>query len=496
MVFRAPSFPKPPLGSAPIFVGGLPNREPEIRQVQEQVGAIEDALARVASDGKDVPSQDDLRKRLNLERGLLRAIDNDQPNAENFNLVSEVVEESIDSLTDEQKVLLGHPPDSHGVILAGPGTGKSSTVLRLATRIEAEKPKSVKTVTFTRAATSELADKIRSAGHEVDEPTTVHAFALSVLMRFPELTGLPMPLRIPDDWETKKLIVPDLARRLRGRGYTIVARGVTELVNEMAAGWESLDPSRVLLSDLDPSLRAAFRATWELQRQVFGYTHFAEMTYRAQGLLWDLQEPRLAGLEFLIVDEFQDLNRSDIRMMEALAHHGVKILAVGDDDQSIYGFRQAAPEGIRTFADNEHFVGALPYTLSISFRLGDKILEAARELIEASPTRQPIPPLIPGPMNVSGEVKYLRFSNEVAEAQGVAKIIEYVVRDRSVKPNQVLVLMRGDYNRAWSTPIREELARCEIPVVDIEAALAPLESVDARKLIALARLMQSDDDLS
>lgn len=102
----------------------------------------------------------------------------------------------------------------------------------------------------------------------------MHSFALSVLTRNPGQSQIPHPLRIPDTWETRELIQPDLSRRLRRNGYQeATPTRVEKLIHEMSAGWESMDPDKILLSDLDPSLRTAFRAAWQGQRQEIGRAH-------------------------------------------------------------------------------------------------------------------------------------------------------------------------------------------------------------------------------
>src|SRR2546423_7949637 len=136
---------------------------------------------------------------------------------------------------------------------------------------------------------------------------TVHAFALSLLMRNTGMTRLPLPLRIPDEWELSELIHTDLARRLRAKGFKGAKKPVVkELEREMAAGWESLQPDLVLLGNIDPALRHAFLAAWQEHRRVFGYCLFAEMTPKAAELLEDHPDARLPDLNVLIVDEFQD----------------------------------------------------------------------------------------------------------------------------------------------------------------------------------------------
>jgi hypothetical protein len=96
-------------------------------------------------------------------------------------------------------------------------------------------------LTFTRAATAELVKKFARANVETPPPATIHAFALSLLLRNPTRIPIPQPLRIPDSWEAKKLIRPDIARRLRTQGYSADVRKVEKLEKELAARWESLD---------------------------------------------------------------------------------------------------------------------------------------------------------------------------------------------------------------------------------------------------------------
>jgi DNA helicase-2/ATP-dependent DNA helicase PcrA len=393
----------------------------------------------------------------------------------------------------EQEALIQHPPDHHGRVLAGPGTGKSSTVLRLAQALKAsEPPIRARLVTFCRAATAELVDKIREQGHEVDEPSTLHAFALSILMRNPDLVQLPRPLRIPDDWEVQNLIHPDLARRLRAQGHEHVStRTIDRLEHELAAQWESLDPELVLLADLDPALRNAYIATWMAHRTVFGYSLFAEIPYSAHHLLQDHPDAHMPDVDLLVVDEFQDLNAAEIALVETLGANAVSILAVGDDDQSIYSFRMADPAGILNL--HNRLPDLVDYPLSTSLRCGTTILHAARTLIEAMPGRAPKPPLVPGPNNPAGEFHYLRFSGPLAERNGVVRLVEHLTA-QGIAPRDIAVLMRSDYNSAWSGPVRDALAQEDIAATDIEAALTPLEEDASRQLMAVARLIANVND--
>lgn len=393
----------------------------------------------------------------------------------------------------EQELIIAHDLRRHGRILAGPGTGKSTTVLELAKKLLTLNPQAgIRIVTFTRAATAELLEKVSEGGESWIEPTTLHGFALSILRRNPGLSPLPEPLRIPDDWESRFLIHADLAARLRGQGHDVDVGKVRRLESEMAARWESLDPGLELLADLDPALRNAYVANWEWHRRVYGYSLFAEMPLYASQLVEDHDDLKLGDLDLLIVDEYQDLNRAEIALVEALAQRGVSILAVGDDDQSIYSFRMAAPDGIRTI--HLSLSECRDYSLSISFRCGRSILQAARTLIESMPNRPSRPPLQPGPSNPDGEFQYLRFTDDGAERRGVARLVRHLLDNEQLDPNQIVLLLRGDANSAWSGPLRKELTAQAIPSTNVEVALVPLYERNSRLMLAVARLADDPTD--
>ena len=111
--------------------------------------------------------------------------------------------------TEEQIAIISHNHTQHARVLAGPGTGKSTTMVALLGRLLEENDSlRIRLLTFTRAATAELADKIASYSHQADRPSTIHSFAISVLLRNPGTGGFPEPLRIADTWENKHIIGP------------------------------------------------------------------------------------------------------------------------------------------------------------------------------------------------------------------------------------------------------------------------------------------------
>lgn len=390
--------------------------------------------------------------------------------------------------TAEQQRILDHDPCECGCVEAGPGTGKSATVVALIEQLFAGNttPK-IRLLTFTRAATAELAQKVGGiTTAAVERPSTIHSFAISVLMRNPGAADYPEPLRMADDWENDSVVRPTLARRLGVGRKTVDA-----LMREVQANWEALLPEDD--PGVDADLRARFIGAWQEHRWVFGYTLLSELPDLLRRALID--HPDLEGVDYdlLVVDEYQDLNACDIEVLRRLAERGCAILAAGDEDQSIYGFRKAAPEGIRRFTTD--YPGATRYPLTITKRCGKQIVRWARWVIEGDPDRPADRcPLTADPDAPDGNVGLLAFSSQKAEAIGIADLVEHLVKDEGIDPGEVLVLFRGDRAGLFSRPIKEALDQRGIPVADPDVVQRALEEDGNRRSLELARLMVRRED--
>jgi len=318
-----------------------------------------------------------------------------------------------------------------------------------------------------------------------ERPSTIHSFAISVLLRNPGAAQFPLPLRMADDWEDHELLRPTLADRV-GVGI----RDLDDLMHEMEANWQSLvdehDP------EIDPALRARFLGAFAEHRTVYGYTLLSELPNLLRQALTD--HPDLEGINYdlLIVDEYQDLNACDLEVLELLAEHGCAILAAGDDDQSIYSFRKAAPEGIRRFPDD--YEESDSYPLSVSKRCGRRIIEWARFVIEGDPDRPERPPLTPDDGAADGEVALLSFANNDEEAQGVARLVERLINEDEIEPGEILVLHRGDFRGVFSRPIKALLKARGMAISDPDVVKRSLDEPGNRRSLEVLRLAVDPND--
>lgn len=130
----------------------------------------------------------------------------------------------------------------------------------------------------------------------------------------------------------------------------------------------------------------------------------SEIPFKAVQLVEDIGIEDL-DLDVLVVDEFQDLNAAEVKLLRLLSPR-VQIVAIGDDDQSIYSWRNAAPTALLRFCDE---FGGEPFELTMCRRSPAAILDPALEVIGAMPGRAPKGRLTPHDADRPGMFAQLRF---------------------------------------------------------------------------------------
>ncbi len=388
--------------------------------------------------------------------------------------------------TSEQQAIIEHDLDRHARVLAGPGTGKSATVIRMMLRSAEERGHRGKLLTFTRAATNELREKVAEHPEHLATPSTVHSFSIATLLANEGTSGLPEPIRLVDDWEWSELIRHHL-KDLVDCDLRMIDRARAE----MASNWESLEPAED--SDLPEDVRNRFAGIWEHHRRIYGYALLAELPFRLLRALEDHPDLNIGDWDYLVVDEYQDLNQCDLSILTQITHRGRVLVATGDDDQSIYSFRRAHPIGIRRFVTDDYPTAA-DLTLTISQRCATRALAWARHVIEGLPGRPPRPALTPAPHCVEGVARYLRFPSWPQEADGVARLTNWLIDSQGIAPEDIAVMFRSNFNNAWSTPLTERLEHYGVPVINAGAVAEMLADPQNRRLLALARLVVNRED--
>ncbi len=301
------------------------------------------------------------------------------------------VSELLNSLNDTQRDAVAAPP-SHQLILAGAGSGKTRVLVhRIAWLIQVENasPYSIMAVTFTNKAAKEMRSRLESIlGRPVTGMWvgTFHGLAHRLLKAHWREANLPENFQILDS---------DDQLRLVKRIHQALALDENRWPARQSQWWinsqkdEGLRAQHIQESG-DPFLRTMLNVyrNYEDACQRGGMVDFAELLLRAHEL-W-LHNPELLAhyqkrFPFILVDEFQDTNAVQYAWLRVLAGDRSHVTAVGDDDQSIYGWRGAKIENIQQFATD--FPGTLTTRLEQNYRSTNVILKAANAVIANNNSR-------------------------------------------------------------------------------------------------------------
>lgn len=398
--------------------------------------------------------------------------------------------------------LLGRQPEAarhsgtHARLLAGPGTGKTLTLTRRLVKLVTEDgvpPENVLAVAFTRINAYDLRRSVAEelAQYEVSMPriSTLHSYALRQLLRNSALTtSLPQPLRIADDFEEKNIIRADIAQMLGG----LSDKQMRNKFAELSSAWQSLAVEDLGYEPADPR----FMGAWQEHRKVYGYTLRSELVWQLKHALEENpDEFDLEGdIRHLLVDEYQDLNKCDLAVIRILAERGAEVFCAGDDDQSIYGFRRAHPAGIRRFLGE--YQPSTSLELDMCWRC-DRAIIAIGQYVADQDYNRLKKPLYPRDDAGDGEVHLLRFPNEHGEARGVASICKYLTEIEGYAADDILVLLRSDHRRRYSSVLEAAIARTGLEVNVRAERGGPMDESPGRHLLCLMRLSVNDcDDLS
>ncbi len=368
-------------------------------------------------------------------------------------------------------------------VVAGPGTGKSFAMKRRVARLleEGVAPSRILPVTFTRVAAEDLHRELVGMdvpGCDELEGTTLHRLCLRRLSRQAVLAATGRHARPLNQFEVEPMIA-DLMRNGRGK------RVVRKLQAAYEAAWARLqqeEPGHAVVAE-----DAAFQA------ELLAWLRFHEAMLIGEvvPLFFDFLSANPAANErseysHILVDEYQDLNKAEqgvIRLLSTTAD----VCIVGDDDQSIYSFKHAHPDGIREWINDNP--DAADIGLEGCRRCPTRVVEMARSLIAHNGNRPERRQLDPMPANGVGDVRIIQYGTLDAEVGGVSQLVSQFVAD-GVPPGDILVLAQS---KAVGTPIFEAIAGAGVAVRS-EYTEAELNSLDAQRAFALLKLLDDRGD--
>ena len=396
----------------------------------------------------------------------------------------------LDGLNDAQRAAVTAPHGS-ALILAGAGSGKTRVLThRIAWLIETEgvSPYSILAVTFTNKAAAEMRGRIESL---LSMPVrgmwvgTFHGLAHRLLRMHWQEAGLDQNFQILDADDQQRLVKRVmLALNVDEKKWP--ARQAVWFINSQKD--EGLRPEHIEhYGDLYLKTHLEIYRAYEEACERGGMVDFAELLLRAHEL-W-LKQPALLkhyGDRFkaLLVDEFQDTNTIQYAWLRVLAGDNNNLTVVGDDDQSIYGWRGAKIENIHRFSSD--FPAAETIRLEQNYRSTSTILNAANGLIEKNDGRLGKELWTDG--DGGDPIRLYAGFNEIDEARFIVERIKNWFRDGNPYKESA-ILYRSN---AQSRVLEEALLRSQIPY-RIYGGQRFFERAEIRNALAYMRLLSQRD---
>lgn len=378
------------------------------------------------------------------------------------------------------------------LVLAGPGTGKTTTMVEaIVDRIERRgaDPDSVLALTFSRKAAEQLRDRVtarlgRTTATQLS--ATFHSFAYGLVRRFAPSGLYEGPLRLlsapEQDVVLRELLTdhpesvvwPDRLRRaLRTRGFAREVHAVLSRARE-----QGLDGADLRRLGEEGAIEEYVAAGLFLEQYLDSLdsqaaTDYSDLIRRARIEAEVHRDELRAQYQHVFVDEYQDTDPGQVALLRAIAGDGRNLVVVGDPHQSIYGFRGADVRGILEFPSafpTTEGTSAPVVALRTTRRFGPRVLVAARRIAGRIGLPGAIDPAAReaflAPVAVGGgaddRVSVRTFDTERAEAEHLADVLRRAHLEDGVAWHDMAVLVRS--GRASIPPLRRALSAAGVPV--------------------------------
>ena len=347
-------------------------------------------------------------------------------------------------------------PSTRARVIAPAGSGKTRVLTERARHVlDAGVPAdSLLLVAYNKRAQEEMRE--RTSDHPRLQIQTLNALALSILNGTNGFAGRGARLQHVSERDVRDIIATYV--KLPRKANTDPAVAWIDALSEVRLGLQS--PQSV--EDEYQGDIEGFADFFPVFRQHLAQRHLAdfdEQIYLALEVLLRDPEVRLAAerrAEVLLVDEFQDLTPAHMLLLRLLAGPALSIFAVGDDDQTIYGFSRATPEWLVRFED--HVPEAVHHALEVNYRCPAPVVEAAFNLVSYNTVRVP-KQIRPGPDNVRapGSIAVAKVDDQVAHVTSHVRSL----LDAGAAPTEIAVLSRVNANLV---PVQISLLEAGIPV--------------------------------
>ena len=347
------------------------------------------------------------------------------------------------------------------------------------------RPYEILAVTFTNRAATEMLHRVSSmVGSELCADLTIctfHSLGYRILRQESTLLGYPASLTVHDTGDQLSLI----RRVMRELKVDLKRFDPSDLAGRISLAKNRFqDPKEVRL----PLVRKVYGAYLRAQKAAgaVDFDDLISLPVRIFREFPDVKERWSGRFRYVMVDEYQDTNLAQVQLLRELSSVHGNLCVVGDDDQSIYGWRGAEVGNILGF--DRQFPGTRVVTLVRNYRSTAPILEAAGAVMEKGKQRRP--KRLISCVGDGRPVRFDSYEDEEAEAQGVVDLIQHLRLADRLELGEFAVLYRTN---AQARPFEEVMRRERIPY-RIVGGQKFFERKEIRDLLAYLKLIRNGQD--
>lgn len=381
------------------------------------------------------------------------------------------------------------------MVLAGPGSGKTRVITQRIARLlqNGVKPDEVLALTFTNKAAREMSERVHKLidGASV-YVATFHRFCAYLLRRWPGQVGLKENFTILDSSDQVAMIrqiMHDLNRSTTMIDPRRVLNRISKARNDLVTAAEFRRKQEERIGDPVDTVVFDVFPVYEQQLTKQNCVDFDALLLHVVEMVSNndqFREHLDRQFRFVLVDEYQDTNLAQYRIVQAISQHCPNLCVTGDPDQSIYGWRGARPENITQFESD--FPGMKVVSLDQNFRSTGNIVQCADQLISENPRRHRSSLFT---NNEAGEpVRLLTFDDAEDEANGIAEAISVQVRQHGERFSDFAVFYRVN---ALSRQLETAMSRHGVPF-QIAAGYSFYERAEIRDLLGYLRVIENPAD--
>lgn len=350
----------------------------------------------------------------------------------------------LNELNDEQKLAVQHV-NGPCLVVAGPGSGKTRVIShRLINLVLNENisPKKVLAISFTKASSTEMKNRTISLSndHRMSRISfgTFHSVFFRILRYF---EGYDLNSLIDD--KTKLMTIKNIMKTLNiedADNNDVIGDVINEIsyVKNELMNPRDFKSNVVEIDDFEKLYNMYENIKYDINK-----IDFDDMLIKTYELLKrDINALNMVRdkYKFILVDEFQDINKVQFEVMKLICNPDNNIFVVGDEDQSIYGFRGARPDFLIEF--EKYFGKSEKIVLDSNYRSYSEILEVSNKLIEKNKNRYE--KVIISKLGSGGNVKYISAKDSDDEANIIINEIVRDVENRKANYNDYAIIYRNN----------------------------------------------------